>query len=292
MYKITNLEENMEAFIALIGIVGTLSIIIGIIMLFKKVWRKNGLKILIGGIIFFVIGVIFSPAKDNQAVKMGFESYSDQQKAKDHNISDASEWKAKKADILEQERVQKETADKAEADKKQKELAKQNAVNQFYAIPSDEQRFIDIVQKASADYSNAENDIKKGGIRNDRSKAVCKVVSSPLVKNWVGTITELTTNSDGLGVLSVRLDKNVTVTTWNNALSDTFDNTLIHQDSPVFKILSELQKGSKIKFSGTFFRDDEGVDCYRESSLTMSGAMTDPEYLFRFSSVSVFKEIQ
>lgn len=282
----------MEAFIALIGIVGTLSIIIGIIMLFKKVWRKNGLKILIGGIIFFVIGVIFSPAKDNQAVKMGFESYSDQQKAKDHNISDASEWKAKKADILEQERVQKETADKAEVDKKQKELSKQNAVNQFYAIPSDEQRFIDIVHKASSDYSNAENDMKKGGIRNDRSKAVCQAVSSPSVKNWVGTITELTTNGDGLGVLSVQLDENVTVTTWNNALSDTFDNTLIHQDSPVFKVLSELKEGSKIKFSGSFIRDDQGTDCYRESSMTMSGAMTDPEYIFRFSSVSVFKEIQ
>lgn len=282
----------MEAFIALIGLIGTLSIIIGIIMLFKKVWRKNGLKIFAGGIVFVVIAGIFSPADDKQAQKMGFESYSDQQKAKDYNITDATEWKAKKVNILEQERLQKEATDKAEADKKQKELAKQNAENQFYAIPSDEQRFIDIVQKASADYSNAENDMKKGGIRNDRSKAVCKVVSSPLVKNWVGTITELTTNSDGLGVLSVRLDKNVTVTTWNNALSDTFDNTLIHQDSPVFKILSELQKGSKIKFSGTFFRDDEGVDCYKESSLTMSGAMTEPEYLFRFSSVSVFKEMQ
>ncbi|AQT45945.1 hypothetical protein BBC0244_022930 [Bartonella apihabitans] len=151
----------MEALTTLMGLIGLLGTVVGIIMLFKKVWRKNGLKILIGGIIFFVIGVIFSPAKDNQAVKMGFESYSDQQKAKDHNISDASEWKAKKADILEQERVQKEAADKAAADKKQKELAKQNAVNQFYAIPSDEQRFIDIVHKASSDYSNAENDMKK-----------------------------------------------------------------------------------------------------------------------------------
>lgn len=282
----------MEAFIALIGIVGTLSIIIGIIMLFKKVWRKNGLRIFASGIIFVVIAGIFSPANDKQAQKIGFESYSDQQKARDYNITDATEWKAKKISILEQERLQKEATDKAEADKKQKDLAKQNAENEFYAIPSDEQRFIDIVQKASADYTNAENDIKKGSIRNNRSKAVCKSVSSHSVKNWVGTISELTTNGDGLGILSVRLDENVTVTTWNNALSDTFDNTLIHQDSPVFKILSELKKGSKIKFSGTFFRDDEGVDCYRESSLTMSGAMTEPEYLFRFSSVSVFKEIQ
>jgi hypothetical protein len=45
-----------------------------------------------------------------------------------------------------------------------------------------------------------------------------------------------------------------------------------------------LQNGQTVRFSGQFFRDD--TDCIRETSLTMSGSMREPEFLFRFSDIS------
>jgi hypothetical protein len=80
-------------------------------------------------------------------------------------------------------------------------------------------------------------------------------------------------------------DVEVEVKTWNNALSDITDNTLIPQTSKTYDTLSELGRGKRIKFSGSFINGDE-KNGFRESSLSEQGSMTDPEFIFRFSQVS------
>lgn len=280
----------MSFIISITALVAIIGLLVGIVMLFKKSWRKKGIKTILGSIFLLVIFAVFSPSRDDIAQKRGFESAADQKKAQSYNITDAAEWNSKKGNILEQERIQQAAIEKAEADKKQKEMDRKNAAEQFYAIPANEQAFIDVVQKAKTTFANAENDLQKGATRRERAKAVCQAISSSTVSGWVGTIEEMTSNSEGLGVLSVKLTNNVVVKTWNNALSDVMDNTLIDPDTAMYKTLSSLKKGTRIKFSGNFIDDDHQLDCYRESSLTLSGSMTDPEYVFRFNSISVFVE--
>jgi hypothetical protein len=60
---------------------------------------------------------------------------------------------------------------------------------------------------------------------------------------------------------------------------------LLDPESDVFKAASMLNKGQRVRFSGSFFRNR--IDCVKEKSLTLSGSMDDPEYLFRFAEIKI-----
>ena len=86
-----------------------------------------------------------------------------------------------------------------------------------------------------------------------RAKEICAVLKndSP-IDNWVGNIETLSSNSDGLGVLSIQIAKGISIKTWNNAVSDTLDKTLIDPDSSVFKQAVTLKIGQRVTFGGRF----------------------------------------
>jgi hypothetical protein len=75
----------------------------------------------------------------------------------------------------------------------------------------------------------------------------------------------------------------VAVKTWNNALSDVGDRTLIEPGSPAFNVMGTLRNGDWVRFSGRFFPDQ--TDCVREPSMTIRGTMTSPEFIFRFDDI-------
>jgi len=94
---------------------------------------------------------------------------------------------------------------------------------------------------------------------------------------FVGIVEDLSTTTEGKASFSIRLlDSDVRVGTWNNEFSDVADNTLIPQNSSLYKMLSDLQMGNMVRIFGSFGR---------EKSVTEQGKMTDPEFLFRFKSV-------
>ncbi len=104
------------------------------------------------------------------------------------------------------------------------------------------------------------------------------------VSNWVGKIKNLDTNGEGKAVLELRIGKDTKISTWNNAFSDTFDNTLIPMDTAMYTTLVDMEKGDAVRFSGTFIDDTE--TCLAEHSLTLSGQMNTPNFVFRFSDVA------
>jgi hypothetical protein len=154
-------------------------------------------------------------------------------------------------------------------------------------LPNDEAQFIGIVQKAQQANQSTENDLQKGGVRATREKELCSVLSSLNVSNWVGEIYELTSNTDGKGVLAIKIASDTYVQTWNNSLSDITDNTLIDPNSPLFTKAAKLKAGQTVKFSGSFFRSsDDSIGCLSESSLTLDGKLSAPEFVFRFSDIT------
>jgi hypothetical protein len=150
-------------------------------------------------------------------------------------------------------------------------------------MPADQARFTKAVLAARTSYKSASNELAAGGIRNSRQQAICNAVMDQSASGWVGKISELTSNGDGKGVVSIELAPNVHVSTWNNALSDIGDNTLIDPNSSLFKSLSTMKKGDVVRFSGRF--SSSKTDCVREKSLTLAGSMTDPAFTMRFTSV-------
>jgi hypothetical protein len=73
----------------------------------------------------------------------------------------------------------------------------------------------------------------------------------------------------------------------NNAFSDIGDKTLIDPSSPLFAVASQLHKGQFVYVSGMLMNDE--TDCVRESSLSLSGSIGEPEYIFRFHSISAIQ---
>lgn len=149
------------------------------------------------------------------------------------------------------------------------------------SLPTDEDAFIQVVQTAQSKSHSAINDMQKGGIKAEREKGICKIIKGE-AKNWVGKIIRIDANSDGKGVLEIEIAEKIKVKTWDNAFSDTGDDTLLSPDSEIFKTASAMKVGQSVKFSGAFFRGEDGA-CLKEGSITLDGKITDPEFIFRFS---------
>jgi hypothetical protein len=95
----------------------------------------------------------------------------------------------------------------------------------------------------------------------------------------------MATNSDGKGILDVELSgsSRIKIKTWNNSLSDIGDDTLIPHGSLVYNQVANLSQGDMVYFSGRFASGD--LDYIKESSMTESGAMNEPEFIFTFTNV-------
>ena len=150
-----------------------------------------------------------------------------------------------------------------------------------------EAAFISAVDDARAEYDHGQNDLIKGAARVHRRERLCQLMHALAVHEWTGTVTRLSSSSSGKGVLDVSIAPQITIATTNNALSDSFEHTLLEPDSDVFRQALSLSKGQRVVFSGFFQSSD--TDCVQERSLTQQGSMTDPEFAFRFTDVQSAK---
>lgn len=151
--------------------------------------------------------------------------------------------------------------------------------------PDDEQTFIAVIDAASQRYDAAANEMAQGMTRAQRAHQICAAVVGTQVSHWIGTVDSLSSTSDGQGVLTVRIGPHITLATTNNRFSEDMSTmkTLIAPDSRVMQIASTLKPKQSVVFSGSFAPSDS--DCFEETSLTQSGSMHDPEFLFQFSAV-------
>ena len=152
-------------------------------------------------------------------------------------------------------------------------------------MPAEEQQFLSIISDFAQKYEAAPNDMAKGALRPQRAKAICAQLKNLKVKDWVGTLKILSSNNDGMGIIIVALNDRTTVTTWNNSFlfSDIRDKTVIQPGTALHDAAVRLSEGQQIIFSGRFIAWK--TDCVREGSLSMSGSMREPEWMFRFGTV-------
>jgi uncharacterized protein YecT (DUF1311 family) len=127
-----------------------------------------------------------------------------------------------------------------------------------------------------------------GGIKAKRDAALCDAGLSLVVNNWVGKVEKIDSNADGKGVLSVSIAPDVVIKTWNNAVSDMMDKTLIEPGTPVFQTASAMKRGQYVTFSGLLYRAKSSGDCLRESSLTLKGKVKEPEFIFKFDQIAAY----
>ena len=151
------------------------------------------------------------------------------------------------------------------------------------------EKFRSIIDSARNEYLTARNNIIKTEARQNRRRQLANAFVNVLVTDWIGFVVQLDTTSDGMVIFGVVLDQSdIELSTWNNALSDIFDKSLVKSDSAIYRQLRSLSVGDKVKFSGSFFSNE--IDFFEEKSLTEEGSMMDPEFLFKFQSVTLSQQ--
>jgi hypothetical protein len=151
-------------------------------------------------------------------------------------------------------------------------------------VPQQQLDFLKIIEDARQAYASGQNDMQKGAARPNRARALCNLLRTRRVEGWVGTVTQLTTNNEGKGVISLDVGRGIVVMTANNAFSDIGLNTMLDPNGSLFQIASTLNKGDDVRFSGEFISGD--TDCIMEVSLTMSGSIRSPWFIFRFRGLT------
>ncbi|MCY1707329.1 hypothetical protein [Pannonibacter sp. SL95] len=290
-----------------LAFLGVLIFLVGLFYVFFMTGKRlRGVGIIVISLAALAAGA--SMSENKRAQDAGFADANDLRLATQAGITDPKVFADRKAQLLADEaaRLAAEKADKerqkqAEAEARQKaeaeasaeaaaKAARMAAENEFFAPPAEQVAMIAAIETAKAQFQQATNDLAKGGVRRERAKAICAAQTSRKIKNWSGTVDQLTTNGDGLGVISVKLSETAAVKTWNNSLSDIGSNTLIDPDTALFQKLSNLKEGTRIRFSGEFVKPEEKTDCFWESSMTMYGAMSEPEFIFRFTDIQTMPE--
>lgn len=146
------------------------------------------------------------------------------------------------------------------------------------SMPPEEKDVIQVVVDYAQKYPSALNELQKSALVTERTKKMLQVknFNNKKINDWIGILTELKTTSDGDAYIKVLLSNGVTVSTWNNRISDVQANTLIPQSSPLYKTLSEMQEGNVVKFSGMMGK---------AKNILEANQMLEPDFLFRFEAI-------
>lgn len=153
-------------------------------------------------------------------------------------------------------------------------------------VPAAQQAMSAAVAQGRADAKSAETDLQRGNVLNVRSDAMCESVPDGAVTDWIGTVKTVDANGEGKAIVTVAIDDDIEIGTWNNALSDIVDNTLVEQGTPLYDAALALAPGDTVRFSGTLKSGTDGNDtCYYTSNLTEAMSIDSPDYIITFSEL-------
>lgn len=149
-----------------------------------------------------------------------------------------------------------------------------------------QKKFIDTVSNFALKHREAPNELHYPLLKNQRKIELEKILGGYTVESWVGTVIKIESNIGDKASLSIRISPEIELKTWNNSFSDLAYGTLIPQESQVYKEIFNLKSGQRVIFSGEFYPSENNY--IREASLSTSGSMLNPEFIFKFTSVKKY----
>jgi hypothetical protein len=97
-------------------------------------------------------------------------------------------------------------------------------------------------------------------------------------KNWVGTLTNISTDKDGDATVYINLDNRIKIRSTN-----------VSSSSPMYEQLGKVEEGKKIILTGYFHVHKESLTkgyFLHTINLTERGSLTSPEFKFEISSIT------
>ncbi len=140
-----------------------------------------------------------------------------------------------------------------------------------------QQKFSDIVSEYAQKYDDAPNELKKSSVMRQRDEALKALLPKSRFEKWIFPILKLGTTGDGNAYIILG-GKNIpfTIGTMNNEFSDSSAGTLIKHGTPMYDVLSDLDKGQEVIVSGRLLE---------VIAITERGKMVDPDFTAKFSSI-------
>ncbi len=153
------------------------------------------------------------------------------------------------------------------------------------ALPASQRDFLARTADYRQRFQSTANELQQSALRDERRSALLKALNSGLtVERWTGTLRKLETNTEGKAIVTVRLAPGVDLLTWNNSISDAMHQTMIDKGTSLYAALMTMSVGDPVTVSGSFLSSDQ--DGVWETSMTIDGSMTAPEFLFHFTNIS------
>jgi len=153
--------------------------------------------------------------------------------------------------------------------------------------PQAQQQFMQVIEDGRSKIKDASTDLQRSAALRDRDNALCAVIPSYTATDWIGEIRDIGANGEGKAYLTIVIGEDARVQTWNNAISDIGDDTLIPSTNPIFDVILPLEEGDKVKFSAEFLRGRD--TCLKQGNLTETFYGTDPEFIVRFTKIEPIK---
>lgn len=151
-------------------------------------------------------------------------------------------------------------------------------------IPADQQVFLDRIESAKGDLENASNTLQRADALTRRDSELCNILEDRTASDWVGKVTSIGANREGKAYIEVEIADGIKIFTWNNALSDAGDNTLIPPGSALYQSLLDIQEGNEVRFTAVLMRGDDS--CLKRGNITITFYGIRPEFLATFKTVT------
>ena len=154
-------------------------------------------------------------------------------------------------------------------------------------VPVEQQAMSDAVATGRSSAESAETDLQRANVLNVRSDSLCESVPDGAVNDWIGTVVTVDANGEGKAVVTLSIEEDIEIGTWNNAFSDSVDGTLIEQGTELYDAALQLAPGDSVRFSGTLKSGSDPNDrCFYTSNLTEVMSIDSPDYIINFSDLA------
>ena len=148
-------------------------------------------------------------------------------------------------------------------------------------IPETQKRFNTIIKQYADRYSGEGNPVEREQILAQRNEKLADTIGSEgKVSQWEGLVRGLSVMDDGA---SVSLDIGSAELISGHS-ADTEFKPAIRKRTEIYETLSGLDKGEKVRFSGSFVKENDGG--MKNLNWFHEGEATAPEFHFYFTDIT------
>lgn len=157
----------------------------------------------------------------------------------------------------------------------------------FQPLPSDEAKFLNIIDSMETIWDDQPNDIKKENVRRLRAELFKKILPNRKVEGWVGCLKDFTV-WEGYGIVEICAGHKCGFGC--TKLKNSTTTLRVKQGTKLWDEMSVLEENTLVRFSGSFLRDAPEEHTYLKIMNPGMWEMKMPQFYFDLTSIEPYVE--